>query len=85
MRDNIGFVSEKSGTATVANGSTSIEVEHGLGATPAIQDISVTPTNNLGNASKFWISDVDSDSFQINVDADPGNDTATFAWSAMIR
>ncbi len=41
----------------------------------------MTPTNNLGNAAKFWISDVTGTQFRINVDADPGESTATFVWS----
>ena len=54
---------------------------HGLDITPSAEDISVTPTNNLGNASKFWISDIGASTFRINVDTDPGADTATFSWN----
>jgi hypothetical protein len=72
------------GTATIANGDTSVNVTHGLGETPSIQDISVTPTNSLGNAAKFWVSAVSSTTFTITVDADPGSDTAIFAWKANI-
>jgi hypothetical protein len=72
------------GTATIANGDTSVNVTHGLGETPSIQDISVTPTNSLGSATKFWVSAVSSTTFTITVDADPGSDTAIFAWKANI-
>lgn len=85
VRDNIGYVSEASGTATVANGTTSIAVSHGLGGTPTVDDIAVTPTNNLGTATKFWVSGPTSTQFTINVDADPGATTATFGWSAELR
>jgi hypothetical protein len=44
--------------------------------------ISVTPTNSMGTATKFWISGVGATQFTINVDADPGATTAAFVWSA---
>jgi hypothetical protein len=81
-RNNRGFVTENNGTATVASGTTSIAVTHGLtNQTPALDDIQVTPTNNLGSAALFWISAPTSTQFTINVDVDPGATTATFAWS----
>ena len=84
VRNNIGWVTESTGTATVANGTTSIAVNHGLSTTPALANISVTPTNNLGTATKFWISGVGATQFTVNVDADPGATTATFVWNARL-
>ena len=81
VRNNIGWVTEANGVATIANGTTSIAVTHGLSSTPALNTISVTPTNSLGTAAKFWISNVTATQFTINVDADPGATTATFVWS----
>lgn len=81
VRNNIGWKTDNSGTATVANATTSIAVTHGLDITPGLGVISVTPTNNLGTATKFWISNATNTQFTINVDADPGASTATFAWS----
>ena len=82
VRNNIGFVTEKSGTATVANGSTTIVVSHGLDMTPASSNITLTPTNSLGTAAKFWVSNVTNTQFTVNVNADPGATTATFSWFA---
>ena len=79
---NRGFATEASGTVTVSSGSTSTSVTHGLAITPTAADIQVTPTNDLGNATKFWISSVGASTFTINVDIDPGASTATFSWSA---
>ena len=73
-----------SGTATVANGTTSIAVTHNSGTTPSVGDILVTPTNNLGVATKFWISTITSTQFTINVDVNPGASTATFAWQVNV-
>lgn len=83
-RHNLGAKSEASGTATVANGSTTVAVNHGLSFTPALKDIQVTPTNSLGNAAKYWIASPTSTQFTIAVNADPGATTATFAWQAHI-
>lgn len=82
IRNNIGWVTESDGTATVANGTTSIVVNHGLSSTPSAGNLSVTPTNSLGNANKFWVSTITATQFTINVDTDPGATTATFAWLA---
>lgn len=85
VRNNVGIVTEANGTSTVANGSTYVDVTHTLDYTPSLQDISVTPTNNLGNATKFWIENPGSSQFSIVVDADPGAGTATFAWTVSIQ
>lgn len=84
IRNNIGWTTESSGAATVANGTTTIAVNHGLAATPALSNISVTPTNSMGTAAKFWISGVGATQFTINVDADPGATTAAFAWNVRL-
>jgi hypothetical protein len=75
-----GIITENLSSATVANGATSVIINHLLDRTPLIQNIKVTPTNNMGNASHFWISDVNGRTFKINVDTDPGATTATFRW-----
>lgn len=84
VRNNMGWTTENNGTATVLSGTTSIAVSHGLSKTPNSRDIQVTPTNNLGSATKFWISSVGASTFTINVDVNPGASTATFVWQAEI-
>lgn len=73
---------KSSGMVTIASGSTSTVVTHDLGCIPDISGIVVTPINNLGNATKFWVSDISATNFTINVNTDPGVNTATFAWQA---
>lgn len=80
IRDNVGFATESSGLAIVPAGATSVVVLHGLDVTPPITSISVTPSNDLGQAGKFYISDVTATTFTINTDTDPGAATATFVW-----
>lgn len=70
---------QAAGTATVANTTTSIAVTHGLGYTPRAEDINIIPTL-LSNSAKWWVTAVGATTFTINVDADPGAGTATFAW-----
>lgn len=81
VRNNIGWKTENAGTAIVSSGSTSIVVSHGLDTTPALANLTVSPTNSLGSATKFWVSNATNTSFTINVDIDPGVTTATFAWA----
>ncbi len=76
---NAGFRTEGAGTTTITGG-TMIRVEHDQSYTPSLGDISVTPTNDLGGAQRFWIGDVTATSFSIFVDRTPGS-SATFAWN----
>lgn len=79
---NMGYITEASGTATVTSAATSVVVTHGLGITPNAQDISLILTNQPTNAvGNIWISAVGSTTFQINVAAAPGTNTAIFGWS----
>jgi len=74
------YAKGNSGTATITSGNTYTDVFHGIDTTPAIGTIAVVPTNSLGNANKFWTSDVGASIFRINTDLDPGDSTATFSW-----
>jgi hypothetical protein len=81
IRNNMGYKTEASGTATVTAAATSVVVTHGLGYTPAIADIAVTRTNATTNAGiVFWVTTVTSTQFTINVSGVPGASTATFSW-----
>lgn len=84
VRNNIGWATESNGTATIAIGTTSIAVNHGISVTPTLAAISVTPTSNIGFAIRYWISDVNATQFTINVDSDPTSTAATFAWSVRL-
>jgi hypothetical protein len=75
------------GTATVANGNTSIRVAHGLlitSITPTVRNVKIWHTNNTGTGPEAWVSAVDKYTFTITVDADPGVTTATFGWEARL-
>jgi hypothetical protein len=74
---------ETSGTATLANGTTSVAVAHGLRTTPTIGDIVVTPIEAWGNMTQFYIDTYTSTQFTIHADINPGQDV-DFAWKAIV-
>jgi len=85
IRHNGGYVTEAKGTATVASGTTSIAVTHGLGGTPALSDIKVTPTNDPTAAPvRWWVSAVAATTFTITTNVNPGASGMTFAWQAIV-
>jgi hypothetical protein len=83
IRNNFGYTTENSGTATLLAAGTTIVVTHGLAVTPAAGDIMVTPMESLGNASFFWVDTYTSTQFTIHTNAAPGADT-DFAWRAIV-
>ncbi len=78
---NVGWVTEKSGTASITTGNTTVTVTHGLSVTPTLQQITVTPQTAFGAAAKFWISTPTSTTFVLNLDANP-TQTVTMGWRA---
>jgi hypothetical protein len=84
-RNNRGYITEASGLATVAAGTTSVAVTHGLSRTPTLAGISATPASppdSLG-AMNYWISNPTPTSFTINVDGAPGADV-NYSWTAQV-
>jgi hypothetical protein len=77
-------VAGSSGTATIDDPDTSVVVAHELASTPDLRDVQVTPTNDLGDATKFWIDGVDETDVTIAVDQTPGvGNTAKFVWRVL--
>lgn len=72
-----------SGTATIEAVNTTVVVTHLLGREPWPGNISVTPNTSLGAAATFWVSNVNTSNFTINVNVAPGTDV-TFAWRALL-
>jgi len=82
---NISFVTENSGTTTVAAGATTMVVSHGLSFTPSSQMIHAWPLTTWGATTKWWVSTVTATQFTINVDIAPGGGGMDFAWRASPR
>ncbi|MDY6892810.1 MAG: right-handed parallel beta-helix repeat-containing protein [Chloroflexota bacterium] len=81
IRSNAGYITENSGTATIASGSTSVAIDHGLDVALSDGDVVAVPTTPLGNATEFWAGDYTSTRFILYVDSDPGQDIE-FTWDA---
>jgi hypothetical protein len=70
VKNNIGYVTENSGTATIPAGATSVTVAHGLAATPS--KVLVTPRANIGSV---WVSARNSTHITISCSTAPTTDT----------
>lgn len=81
VRNNRGFVTENKGTDTVANGTTSTTVTHGLDYTPALGEIAVVGGEDPSNAvGTIWVDTIGATTFQVNVENDPGASGWDFGW-----
>lgn len=82
---NVGFVTYNSGYDSIASGTTSLTLEHGLDIEPDEQDFSVIgkedPTNSIGT---IWISGLNSTHFTVNVENDPGASNWNFGWNVRV-
>jgi len=83
VRDNLGYVTENSGTATLVSGTTAIAVTHGLSVTPVAGDVVVTPIEAWGNMTQFYIDTYTATEFTIHADINPAQDV-DFAWKAIV-
>lgn len=82
IRNNIGYVTENSGTGMITSGSTSVVITHGLSYTPAASDITITPSNKSTNDyGNIWISNITPTQFTVNVRNDPGPSNLIFSWA----
>jgi hypothetical protein len=83
LRNNIGFITENSGTATLLNANTTIAVTHGLDITPTVINIAwrENPTNTIED---WWIDTIGSSTFTLN-GVDPGASNLDFGWEAKVR
>lgn len=85
VRHNKGYLTENSGSDTVASGTTSKAVAHGLGLTPSAEHFSVigkeNPTNDVGT---IWVDTIGAANFTVNVENDPGASNWDFGWKVMV-
>jgi len=85
VRNNKGWVTENSGTGSIASGATAATITHGLSVTPTVDDIMVTlaenPTNTPG---AIWVDTITSTQFNVNCENDPGASNLDFGWRAVV-
>lgn len=79
IRDNSGFITEASGTFTLPNGQTTVDVTHGVARTPVAGEVIIAPLETLGSASEYWTGTLTDTSFRATVDTDPGANV-DFMW-----
>lgn len=76
IKNNMGFKTENSGTATITAGNTYVDVAHGLSITPTY--INIEATNEFG--LNKYLSNIGATTFRINIQV-PQLSDATFVWS----
>ncbi len=82
LRDNVGYVTENSGTGSITSGSTSDVITHGCSYTPAAADIVITLTENPTNTpGAIWVDTIGPAEFTVNCENDPGASNLDFSWA----
>lgn len=78
-----GVVAKNIGSATIASGTTSIVVTHGIAQSlpMTLENILVTPRGDLNGGTYFWISTLTATTFTINVKVAP-TVNVIFTWVA---
>lgn len=66
------------GTGTIS-AATSVAITHGLGVTPKIYDIRITPQADVGSGIRYWVSAVAATTFTLTTSASA---SFTFGWEA---
>lgn len=81
---NAGYVTEAKGTSKIDSGATTVNVTHGLSATPTVINVTFAEagTNDYG---RWWISSAGATTFTVNVSSDPGASNLDFWWEAKVR
>lgn len=81
IRNNVGFVTENSGTGSIASGTTSDVIAHGLAVTPTADQIIITLTENPTNTpGAIWVDTIGGTNFTVNCENDPGASNLDFSW-----
>jgi len=85
IRNNMGWVTENSGTGSIVSGTTSDIITHGLSVTPTVDDIVITlaenPTNTPG---AIWVDTIGATYFTVNCENNPGASNLDFGWKAIV-
>ena len=80
IKDNQGYANEKTGTATITKGQTTVDVTHGLAAAPT--RVILTPTTATAGKD-FYVSAKADTTFTITIDSAAEADIS-FDWHAVI-
>jgi len=79
---NRGYATEGKGSATIASGTTTATVTHGLAVTPDVKSIALSITAPAVNDHGFlWADSISSTQFVIHCKSDPGAGGLNVIWS----
>lgn len=81
-----GSLVENAGSGTIASGSTSVIVAHGLLRAPSADELTITATaQTTSNVSWWWVSGISATQFTLTVWANPGAGGFQFAWRGSLK
>ena len=83
-RDNIGYLTENSGTATIDSGQVDEVVTHGLGAQPTVINVTFREAGD-NDYGRWHVLNIGVTYFTVRVSSDPGSSHLDFAWEAKVR
>jgi len=82
LKNNLGFITENSGTGSITAAVTSDIITHGLDYTPAATDITITLTENPTNTpGAIWVDTIGATYFTVNCENVPGATNLDFSWA----
>lgn len=85
IRDNQGYITESSGATSIASGSTSVTVSHGLSATPSYNSITMTLAGlSTSDPGEIYVTSITSTQFTINCRNNPGAGGLPVYWRASL-
>lgn len=84
IRNNVGWVTEAKGTSKIDSGATTVNVTHGLSATPTVINVTFAEAGS-NDYGRWWISSAGATTFTVNVSSDPGASNLDFWWEAKVR
>ena len=80
--NNFGYITENSGTGSIANATTADVITHGCSYTPAAADIVITLTENpTTSPGAIWVDTIGAAEFTVNCEVDPGASNLDFSWA----
>ena len=83
IKQNPSFTTENTGTAQITAAVRFVVITHSISVTPSASQISITPLDDMGSSTKWFITEIGATTFKLNVDQVPGSDI-NFEWRVII-
>src|SRR5262245_174102 len=86
IRENLGYLTESTGSGTILSGSSSVIVPHNCDRTPRAQEIMITPTATTAtDPGHIWVDTIGATSFTVRCKNAQTSAGMAFAWSVVAR